>query len=69
MANYVLDILVKATDQASGPLNAIGQSLGGLGSAASSGFGGLQKVVGTGLVGAFGLAAAGRGCVGAGFPG
>jgi len=67
MANYVLDILVKTTDQASGALGNIGKSLGGLGSAAQQGFGGLQKAVGVGLAGAFGLAAAGVGALGVAF--
>ncbi len=69
MANYVLDILAKVTDQASGPLDAIGKRLGGLGGAAEKGFGGLQRAVGGGLVAGLGALTVGIGALGVGLAG
>lgn len=65
--SYVLDLIVNAKDNASGPLGGIGRSLTGLSSTAQRGFGGLQKAVGVGLLGAVGAATGGVIALGAAF--
>jgi len=64
-----LDIIIRAIDQASGPIGGIAKSLGNLDGAskvAQQGFGGLQKAVGVGLKAGLGAAIAGVTGLGAG---
>lgn len=65
-SRYVVDILVRGKDAASGPLKTAASSLSELGSAGTSGFAGLQRAVGVGLVGAVGAATAGLAGLGVG---
>ncbi|NJN53279.1 MAG: hypothetical protein HC804_00100, partial [Anaerolineae bacterium] len=59
MANLNIAIKIAAQDQASGPIGKITNAIGGLGSTARAGFGGLQSVVGGALIATTAAAAAG----------